>query len=141
MVQFYFLAILANIIGGLALSSSFVEKRLTGLSGLTEYFGSKPGLRVTIGVVAVVTGVLKLLSATKGDVPVVGDLLPSLTGIAVGVALLYERYKEKTTLPPESQAQTAAMLDRIILTNRSILGSWSILIGIVHFFLPGVLFL
>ncbi len=141
MVQFYFLTILANIIGGLALSAGFVEKRLTGLTGMSEFFGSRPGLRVTIGVVAVVTGVLKLLSATRGDVPVVGDLLPSLTGIVVGIALLYERYKEKTTLPPESQAQAAAALDRIVLKNRSILGTWSMIIGIVHFFLPGVLFL
>lgn len=141
MLQFYFLSIAANLIGGLALASGYLEERLSGVSGMKTFFDTKPGLRVTVGVIAVVAGVLKLLSVTRGDVPVVGDLIPSLTSLGVGTALLFERYKEKTTIPAESQSGLLDTVDRVVIKNKSILGSASIVVAIVHFLLPGVLFL
>ncbi len=141
MVQFYFLSIAANILGGLALSSGYLDQRFSGISGAKEFFESKPGLRVTVGVVSLVVGVLKLLSATRGDVPVVGDLIPALTGLVVGIALLFERYKEKSTIPSEAQTAALNAVERIVLKNKSLLGIGSLVVGVVHFLLPGVLFL
>ena len=141
MLQLYFLSILANIVGGLALSSGYLEERLSGVTGLKEFFAGKPGLRVSIGVVAVVAGILKLLSVTKGDVPVVGDLVPALTGLIVGVALLVERFKEKSSVPVESQSGILAVVDRLVLRNRNMIGIASAVVGGLHFLIPGVLFL
>lgn len=141
MVQFYFLSIIANILGGLALSSGFMEERLSSFSGIKQFFESRPTYRVALGIVTVVTGVLKLLSVSKGDVPVVGDLLPALIGLLIGVALLFERYKEKSTLPPESQNATLNTVDKLVLRNKSVLGISGMAIGLLHFLIPGVLFL
>lgn len=137
MVQFYFLSVLANILGGIALSAGLLDEKMSGFAGIKAFFDEKPGFRVTVGVIAVVTGILKLLSATRGDVPVVGDLLPSLTGLAVGAAVLYERYKEKSTV--ETEVPSAA--EKLLINNKSILGVASIVVGLVHFFIPSVLFL
>jgi len=141
MVQFYFLSIVANLIGGLALSSGYLDQRFSGMSGVKEFFESRPGIRVTIGVVSVIVGVLKLLSVTTGDVPVVGDLIPALTGLIVGVALLFERYKEKSTIPSETQGAALNAVDRIVLKNKTLLGSIAMIVGVLHFLLPRVLFL
>ena len=137
MIQFYFLSILTNIIGGIALSGGFFEKKVQGFKGLQDFFGNKAGLRVTVGIVAVVTGVLKLLSVSKGDVPVIGDFLPAFSGLIVGTALLYERYKEKSSLPEES---SVTLIDRLVIKNKTIIGGCAIGIGVLHFFLNQIIF-
>lgn len=141
MVQFYFLTIVVNILGGLALASEYLEERIPSLSGIKAFFDGKSGIRVSIGVIAVVTGVLKLLSVTKGDLPVIGDFIPAISALLVGTALLFERYKEKSTLPADTETGIAGAVDRVVLKNQNIVGSASIIIGLLHFLIPGVLFL
>ena len=141
MVQFYFLSIVANIIGGLVLSATYLDERLPGVSGMKAFFESRPVLRVSIGIVALVAGILKLLSATTGDVPVVGDLLPALAGLVVGIALLFERYKEKSTISEDAQNGVLDGIDKLVIRNKTLLGIAAICVGAVHFLLPGVLFL
>ena len=137
MIQFYFLSILANILGGLSLAADHYDGKISGFSKIKQFCEDNPGFRVTVGVFAFLAGFLKLLSVTKGDVPVVGDLLPSLSGLLIGTTLLFERYKEKTTV--ESGAIDAA--DKILLKYKSIVGSVGVIVGALHFLLPGVLFL
>lgn len=141
MLQFYFLSIVANLVGGLALSSAYLDERLSGVSGLKAFFDTKPGVRVSFGVVALVVGILKLLSVTRGDVPVVGDLIPAVTGLIVGTALLFERYREKSTIPAETQSGIVAVVDRLVLRNRTVIGITSLLVSALHFLIPRVLFL
>lgn len=137
MIQFYFLSILANILGGLALSADHYSEKIPGFSGIKQFFDGNPGFRITVGVVAFLAGFLKLLSVTKGDVPVVGDLLPSLSGLVIGSAMLFERYKEKTTV----ESGVIETADKILLKNKSIIGTVGVVVGALHFLLPGVLFL
>ena len=137
MVQFYFLSILANLVGGLALSAGYLEKRFPGLSGVREFFAAKPGLRVFLGVTAATTGFLKLLSATAGDVRVVGDLVPALCGLLLGTALLFDRYREKSTV----SSATVEKVDRMLAKKQSLIGVVGVVVGLLHFLLPGVLLL
>jgi hypothetical protein len=94
-------------------------------------------LRVTVGVVSFITGFLKLLSVTRGDVPVVGDLLPALSGLLLGGTVLFDRYKERSTVTSNT-TQTA---EKLLLNNRTAIGLVGIGISAVHFLLPRVLFL
>ena len=137
MIQFYFLSVLCNIFGGFALAAGYFDEKISGFSGFRDFIASKPGLRVTLGVAALLTGVLKLLSPTKGDVPVVGDLLPSLMGMVVGATLLFERYKEKST----ATTKTLDTAERFLISRKSLLGSVAVVVGFVHFLLPRVLLL
>ncbi|MBT3273192.1 MAG: hypothetical protein HN368_08570 [Spirochaetales bacterium] len=137
MIQIYFLSILSNILGGLVLSAGHYSEKFTGLASVKEFSDARPGFRVTLGVVAFLTGFLKLLTVTRGDVPVVGDLLPALAGLVVGVTLLFDRYKEKSTVP----SKMIEKADNLLLKNRTILGTAGMLAGVLHFLIPGVLLL
>jgi len=137
MVQIYFLSILSNILGGFVLSAGHYSEKYPGFSSIQEFFGEKPGIRVTLGVIAFLTGFLKLLSVTKGDVPVVGDLLPSLSGLVIGITLLFDRYKEKSTVPSKMSERG----DKLLLRNKTIFGTAGMVIGALHFLLPGIVLL
>ncbi|MBN1686360.1 MAG: hypothetical protein JW852_06870, partial [Spirochaetales bacterium] len=76
MIQIYFLSILTTLLSGLVLSADHYSTKFPGFIAVRDFFKAKPGLRVSIGVITFLTGFLKLLTVTKGDVPVVGDLLP-----------------------------------------------------------------
>jgi len=137
MIKIYFLSILTNLLSGLALSSDHYSDRFPGFGAVRDFFSGKPGLRVGIGVVSFLTGFLKLLTVTKGDVPVVGDLLPALTGLILGVSLIFDRYKEKSTVPSKA-LETA---DKLLLRHKSIYGSVGIVVAFLHFLMPRIILL
>lgn len=76
-----------------------------GLSGYLLAFGGDAGeegpllslrnktVRLVIGVVTALMGLLKILSPVEGSVPVVGDLVPALAGLAGGFILVFESYR------------------------------------------------
>ena len=53
----------------------------TGLGALAAPFLGDKTLQLVVGILSVLTGIMKLLSPIQFDVPLVGDLLPSLGGI------------------------------------------------------------
>ena len=137
MVQFYLLSILSNVVAGLVLAGEYLETKISGLKGIGEFFKTRPSARVTIGVVTFLAGFLKLLTVTKGDVPVVGDLIPALAGLVLGGSVLFDRYKEMSTV--SSPAVESA--DKLLLKNRAVIGTAGLVVALVHFLIPGVLFL
>lgn len=137
MVQFYFLSIVSNLLAGLALSADYLEEKFPSMENLKGVISTK-GSRATIGVVSVISGFFKLLAVTAGDVPVVGDFLPALGGLGLGGLLLYELYRERSTV---EGGQTPESVDQTILRNKPIIGIFGILVGLIHFLFPRVLFL
>lgn len=137
MVQFYFLSIVLNVLGGLVLASDRLGAKLPVAPGIRDYLDEKPSLKLGFALLAVITGILKLLSATKGDVPVVGDLLPVLAGWAVGVILFTEYYSVRN----ETDVTTIERPSNFLIRHKAIFGLAAVVIGIIHFFLPRVLFL
>ena len=137
MIQFYFLSVLANILGGLILAGEYLDEKIPSFSAVKVFFDSKPGFRVTIGFVASIVGILKLLSVTAGDIPFVGDFLPALVGLLIGASIFLERYKERSAV----SSNVVETGDKLLLKNRSIIGIVGIVTGLLHFLLPKVLFL
>ena len=97
MLQFYFLSILLNLLVGLLLvfsdSGGGEESDLDDV--INDSFQNRflavfdnRNFRLIVGILCVLVGLMKLLSVTQGDVPVVGDLLPALAGIAGGFCVL-----------------------------------------------------
>lgn len=137
MVQFYFLSILLNVTGGLIIASERVGGKFPFIREMREYLDEKPSFKLGFALLAIVIGILKLLSATKGDVPVVGDLLPVLAGWTVGVILFSEYYSVRNEPDTVALKKPANFLIR----NKTVFGLAAAVIGVVHFFIPGVLFL
>lgn len=136
MIQFYLLSVLLNILAGYALIVHGKEARATPFDGLRGFL-QDPTVRLILGVLGFVVGFFKLLTVMRGDVPVVGDFLPALAGMASGFALLFEFYRSTATINAEGMER----LDAIFLHKRRLLGIAAIAIGFAHFLFPNVLFL
>lgn len=167
MLQFYFLSILLNIVAGLVFlysskepadsasddifndagddEQTFSEIDLSVLNSLkddkTNLFAvplfEDSSFRLVLGILMVLTGLMKLLSPIQYDVPVLGDLIPSLAGIAGGISILLDWYNKKSSmgvLLPE-------ILNTIFIEGKKYLGVFCIAAGILHFIFPRVLFL
>ncbi len=136
MIQFYFLSIVTNLLGGFVLSLDYLEQKFPGLVRMRAAVANN-GFQLIVGILAFIFGILKLLSVTEGDIPVVGDLLPALSGLIIGITLFISYYKARSTVTTE----TVEKLDSVFMKNKSIIGIAGMVVGILHFIMPRVLFL
>lgn len=169
MLQFYFLSILLNLITGcILLYSSEKPEILETRDGTDDFSGDKelsveedektenPGksagnvfkrifgssliaedslFQLVIGITGVFTGVIKFLTAVDGPL-FFGDFIPALACITGGLSLLLSYYNSKSdisfTLP--------GFLEKIFVDGRKIVGFACIIVAVIHFIIPGVLF-
>jgi len=135
MLQFYLLSVVMNALAGYILitgDEGGVLEFKSGFSLKDEVF------RLVVGILSVLIGLLKLLSVTEGDVPVVGDLFPALTGFLSGFILIFEYYRSHTTLEVPERAEK---FDRLLVANKKIIGIAAIIAAVLHFLFPKVLLL
>ena len=133
MAQFYFLSILSSIVAGLTLAGDYLGEKIPVLASFKNLRANKPAT-VTIGIVTIVIGIIKLIVLSPGEyIPVVGDLLPALTGIAVGGILLVEAFREKV----EGRSEPMKKISTTVLTYRVPVGIAAVVVAVVHFLFPG----
>lgn len=160
MLQFYFLAVLLNVMAGLILVYAADFTRGTSLGAPAdgmdddldagaadgddggrlfahESFMNDSLFRLVVGILAVFSGVLLFVSPVQNDAPVVGDLIPALACICGGAALLLEFYANKLS----TEIRLPFFLQAVMVTGRRYLGVFCIIAGIVHFIFPRVMFL
>ncbi len=136
MVQFYFLSIFVNFIGGLLLANEVIKKQFPKLDALQELFAAQNFI-LSFSIISAVTGVFKIISVYDGDVPVIGDMIPALLSILIAVFLFlnWQKNKEVEINP------TLEKTDSLIEKYRNIIGIAAIVISLLHFFFPDVLFI
>lgn len=137
MVQFYFLSIIANFFGGVALAADYLGSKFPSFESMKGTF-EKREVKIGIGFTALIVGIFKLIVKPVGwAIPVAGDLIPALTGIAVGLILLLDSLKQKTG--PEKE--NIAKMEKAVMTYKMPLGIFSIIVAFLHFLFPGALLL
>ncbi|MBR4683721.1 MAG: hypothetical protein IKO95_02770 [Spirochaetia bacterium] len=82
MLQFYFLAIFVNLIGGLYFANEFLAKKFPKVVNVVEFFGNSTS-KLIFAIIAGITGLFLIITVTPGDVAVVGDLLIAITSIII----------------------------------------------------------
>ncbi len=160
MVQFYTLSVIVNLLAGLLMSANEKEGKTTLLGKIKEIFEGK-GAKFSLGILSLIVGLFKILTPTAGDVAVVGDLLPAIAGLCLGVVLLLDFFKassemtagaentstkvEKTPAkadkPPAKEGDSPVLTGNLvsyILANRKYTGIAGIVVSILHFLMPGV---
>jgi hypothetical protein len=137
MYQFFFLSIVTNLLAGITLAYDRIDEKVNLSVLFNPALFQSSGFRLSLGLVTFVMGFLKLLSVTPGDVPVIGDLFPAVAGMLAGFSLAFQYYQERSA----AESSAVASLDRVFGRKSAILGLIAIAAGIVHFFLPAVLFL
>jgi len=137
MAQFYLLSVLANMIAGLTLAGDYLGERLPFLASFKNLRANKAAQTI-IAVLAVAVGIVKLIVLSPGEnIPVVGDILPALTGILLGALLLVEAYRPTV----ESRGESLEKLSRTVLTYRVPVGIAGVVIALVHFLFPAAVVL
>jgi len=137
MEQFYLLSIVANVIAGLALSSDYLGKRVPFFSSF-KTFRENRSAEISLGVVTAIVGVLKLIIRSPGEkIPVAGDLLPGIAGVALGLLLLVEAFQQKE----EASSESIAKVKQTVFNYRVPISITGVAIALIHFFIPRILFL
>jgi predicted benzoate:H+ symporter BenE len=133
MIQLYFLSIVCNGLAGYVLfagsDSKIREKTNFSINNTTFY--------LVLGIISIVTGVLKLLSPTLDGIPILGDLLPAAAGVIAGIMLIFGIYRQDTS-------EKSGELDRFgtsLLAFRKPIGLALMAVALVHFLFPQALFL
>jgi len=137
MYQIYLLSVLTNVLAGVALSVGGMDEKLHLSSVFNRELMQNDGFRLGLGIVTFVVGFFKLLSVSEGDVPVVGDILPAISGLVLGMILLLQYYRGRSNV----SSPFVDTIDNIFGKNSAVFGTVGILIGILHFLLHRVLFL
>ncbi len=159
MLQFYFLSVLLNILTGLVLffndKDKVSEDDLTVLedeneasvkSGVktslfSKFFGKgsytdDEMFYLVLGCLSIFTALIKLLSAVSG-IAFLGDLFPAVAGFAGGASVLIMYFQLRSTVALDINST----LEFILVESRKVVGIICLVVGIIHFIVPGVLFL
>ena len=134
MAQLYMLSILSLLSAGLILSSDYLVGKMEWLSGLKD-LSERRGIRISVGITTAVVGVLKLIVRSPGEtVPVAGDLLPALAGIALGGLLLADTFR----VPQVEEPVAVDKVTNAVMPYRTPLGIAGVVIAVLHFLLPAL---
>jgi hypothetical protein len=136
MIQFYFLSILLNGLTGYILSFAGDEPE-NSIETSLRFSLKNDTFRLILGILAAVTGLLKLLSPVQGDVPVIGDLIPAVLGLGAGFILILGYYRERSSVESEKIARLGESLSRY----KKWLGIVFLASAALHFLFPQALFL
>lgn len=137
MYQFYFLAVITNVVAGAALSSNGMDEKLRLSSLFNRELLNQTGFRVGLGILTFVVGIFKFLTVNPDDVPVVGDIVPAVSGLLLGTILTLEYYKGRSDV----SSPFVDTLQRILGNNSASFGVGGIVVGTLHFLFPRLLFL
>ncbi|MBQ0161697.1 MAG: hypothetical protein KBS84_00880 [Treponema sp.] len=149
MVQFYFLLVLLNILAGIILIStdSSTELDLSDLDADDKKQKSVKGALendsiFTNETFGLVTGALCALisfitlffsySKTGKSIPIIGDLLPSILGLAGGATILLDYYSKSF-----ADHDLPDFVETVFFNNKKYIGFACIIAAIIHFIIPG----
>jgi hypothetical protein len=139
----YFLSILCNGLAGFILLKGKDGDAAVNRAGFSI---NNPTFHLVLGILCTVTGVLKLLApiplrpdATYGII-ILGDLIPSATGIIAGLLLIFGIYRQDNEKISDSQG-TMDKLGITLLAFRKPIGIALLAASVIHFLFPYVLFL
>jgi len=130
MLQFYFLSITANVLSGLALAGDAITRRMPGFAEINARLTGRRG-KLIVGLASLLVGFCTLFVPAEPPL-ILGDLLPSAVGLVMGIALLFEVFRDMATLPAEQSERS----ERVPVGYRTTLGIIGLVTAGVHFFLP-----
>ncbi len=137
MLQFYFLSVLLNALTGFMLLFVESDEPDAVIEGKLPAAMRDETFRLVLGILTCITGFFKLLTAVRGDIPVIGDLVPAFAGLIGGFTLLYDFYRRRSTVDEESLPPVVQK----IVNGRKYVGISALLAAVLHFLFPTVLFL
>jgi hypothetical protein len=134
MLQFYFLSVVSNLLGGLTLCSDWFAGKFAGLTAILAALSVRRAKMAT-GLFTLLVGFGTLFVPAEPPI-VLGDLFPSLAGMAMGVALLFEVFKQDALFPAERVDNRTDRSEKMATGYRMAIGVIGLAAAVLHFFLP-----
>ena len=133
MIQLYFLSILFNGLTGYVLVAKETWENGSDVKNLV-FSPHNETFRLVLGILTAVTGLLKLLNPTGDSIPILGDLLPAISGVAAGIVLTFSYYKEHTqAVDSEGKIEK---IGNIFLHWKKGIGFTALASALLHFLFP-----
>ena len=139
MIQLYFLSIVCNCLSGFILLTGGENDGSVQEKGFRLSI-KNPTFHLVLGILSIVTGILKLLSPIHNKMPFFGDLIPAAAAVAAGLVLIFGIYRRENN----AAAASYSSLDRLglsLLPFRKPVGIGLMVIALLHFLFPAALFL
>ena len=136
MVQIYLLMVIGSLSGGMLMLAESVKEKVPSLMVFREWYNNNQALQPFLFCLFVVVGLLGCIVPYRG-IPVLGDFIPALSNIVVGIGLFLEYYREKGRVVSETLGKIIVFFENY----RGALGTVALIAGIAHFIFPGVIFL
>jgi hypothetical protein len=133
MIQLYFLSILCNSLCGYILFDGNEGENSKKIEALNN-----PTFQLVLGILSIVTGVLKILSPTMDRLPILGDLIPAAAGVIGGMIIVFGISREEKSSPSPGSLE---VLGTSLLRFRKPLGLGLLASALLHFLFPDALFL
>lgn len=135
MLQFYFLSIVCNAVSGFVLFKN--EEYPVSDDPRFKFSIQNESFRLGLGIVTCITALLKILSVVPGDMWVIGDIIPALTGLFAGFILVFRYYRHHSDIESEKTDK----LESFFETNRKWIGIVTMASAALHFLFPTVMLL
>jgi purine-cytosine permease-like protein len=137
MFQIYFLTVLTNILAGLTISSKFLSSKIEGFQVFSDKMENRL-FRVILGSVTLLTGLFSLLNHSDVSIAILGNLVPAVTAMAMGLILIIYYF-----FSGGDQEENHFVQKVKDMTEKygNILGIAGIIVGLIHFLIPTALFL
>jgi hypothetical protein len=136
MLQIYFLSIACNLIGGMTLAADSIVKRIPNLQPLAVLLSNR-GAKLWTGLSVIIVGFIQLFVPAGGAL-IIGDLIPAGVGMLMGIALLFEVFRQDAIFPSEASSKPERPSP---VAYRTTLGLLGLVVAVLHFFLPDRYFL
>lgn len=136
MKQIYFLTVLTNIIAGLTISAPYLSTKIEGFLAFSEKMENRK-YRVILGSISVITGLFALLDNSADNIAIIGNLIPAVTAMAMGLILVVFYFFNDE----DDSHRLVKSVKEISEKYGNILGIAGIIIGLIHFLIPSALFL
>jgi hypothetical protein len=130
MLLFYFPSIVLNFLGGIILGAEYIKEKLPSFSQFLDIIAKKE-VKFVLGIGSLIVGVFKLI--VPMGVIIIGDLLPAVTSLLVGGALIIDFFRESTTITSE----TVKKMDELVKQYKNFLGGLGIVMALLHWFFGG----
>ncbi|AHC14620.1 hypothetical protein [Salinispira pacifica] len=134
MFQIFSLFVLALGFSGFILSFGWFDQRLKCGEVFSAEKVLSPRFVLMLGVVMAILTLLRLFFPHPGNLAVLGDILPVLSGALASLMLISDYFVQKSEAP----AALFITFERLFLRHRNIIGVLIVFIALVHFIFPGI---
>ncbi len=150
MVQFYFLALVLQLIGAVVLLEDQFSAKFPLVHSIKGYCMESSTSRVVLIVLTGIVGIMKLITPIQPGPAVIGDFFPAINLMALCVFYVFEGRKldkpeEEVEIPiDDSDQPEGEHIEKVrsfYYTNKRIIGYVTLGVAFFHFLFPGAVLL